>query len=202
MYPIELKIQPEAWRVFSSRKNQPGFDKFSEKIFRRDRFTCQFCGFQARDYMEVANLDQNYYHNNMQNCVTACCYCLQCFFLDTVGVSYGGGSLIVLPELSQGWLNSYCHVLFCAINNETPYKATAQSNYRTLKFRSKPFDELYGEGMSDPSTFSQMIIDSFGNQPEITTKLLSKVRLLPSRARFKVQIDRWAQTAIQDISLT
>jgi intracellular multiplication protein IcmJ len=199
MYPVELKIQPAAWQVFSSRKASAGFSKFSEKILARDRYTCQFCGFQARDYQEVVNLDQDYYNNNPKNLVTACCFCAQCFFLDAVGVSYGGGTLIVLPEISQTWLNSFCHVLFTAISNDTVYKQTAQNVYRTLKFRSKPLENLIQEGVSDPSSFSQMVIDTMGLNAGSPTELLTHIRLLPSRARFKTQIDRWAQTAMDEI---
>ncbi len=46
---------------------------------------------------------------------TAVAFVPNVFFSDAVGVSYGGGSLVILPELTQNWLNSFCHVLFCAI---------------------------------------------------------------------------------------
>src|SRR4051812_10211836 len=101
MYPLELKMQPGAWRIFATRKAYPAFTKFSDKVFRRDNYMCQYCGFQAREFQEIINLDQNYYHNKLSNLVTACCFCAQCFFLESVGVSYGGGTLIKANELSQ-----------------------------------------------------------------------------------------------------
>lgn len=198
MYPLELRIQLGNWRVFAARKASRNYAKFSERVFRRDNYTCQFCGFQARDFQEIINLDQNYSNNVIHNLVTACCFCAQCFFLESVGVSYGGGTLIYLPELSQAYLNSFCHVVFCSISNETTYKDVSQNSYRSLKFRSKPVDEIYGEGMSEPATFAQMIIDVCEDDLSITQNLLKDLRLLPSRARFKTQIDRWAQTALQE----
>src|ERR1700730_2887415 len=114
MYPVELKVQPGAWRLFVTRKEDPAFRKFSEKVFKRDNYTCQYCGFQAKEFQEVVNIDQNYRNNKLTNLVTACCFCAQCFFLDAVGVSYGGGTLIYMPEISQTELNSFCHILFCA----------------------------------------------------------------------------------------
>lgn len=52
--------------------------------------------------------------------------------------------------------------------------------------------------MSEPATFAQMIIDVCEDDLSITQNLLKDLRLLPSRARFKTQIDRWAQTALQE----
>lgn len=199
MYPLELKIQPGNWRVFAARKAQRNFNRFAEKVFRRDNYTCQFCGFQAREFQEVLNLDQNYYNNKLPNMVTSCCFCTQCFFLESVGVSYGGGTLIHLPDITQANLNSFCHVLFCAITNDTGYRTTAQSVYRTFKFRSQIVEQQFGEGTSDPSVFAQLLFDSQQNITE-HKDLLTNLRLLPSRARFRKHIERWAASALQELS--
>lgn len=199
MYALELKIQPGNWRIFAARKSQKNFNSFSEKVFRRDDYACQFCGFQAREFQEVVNLDQNYYNNKLPNMATACCFCTQCFFLESVGVSYGGGTLIYLPDISQANLNSFCHVLFCAITNDTGYRTTAQSVYRTFKFRSQIVEQQFGEGSSDPSVFAQLLFDSQQDLAE-HKDLLTNLRLLPSRARFRKQIEHWAATALQELS--
>lgn len=200
MYPLELKIQQGNWRVFAARKAQQKFAEFAEKIFLRDNYICQFCGFQAKEFQEVINLDQNYYNNKLANMVTACCFCAQCFFLESVGVSYGGGTLIFLPDISQSNLNSFCHVLFCAISNDTGYRATAQTIYRTLKFRSQMVEEQFGEGSSDPAVFSQLLLDSQHGDVSNQKELLGNFRLLPSRARFREQIEKWAATALRELS--
>ncbi len=199
MYPLELKVQPGNWRIFAARKAQRNFDKFADKVFRRDNYTCQFCGFQAREFQEVLNLDQNYYHNKLANMVTACCFCTQCFFLESVGVSYGGGTLIYLPDITQANLNSFCHVLFCAITNDTGYRTTAQSVYRTFKFRSQIVEEQFGEGSSDPSVFAQLLFDTRQSETE-QKNILENLRLLPSRARFRKNIEKWAASALQELS--
>ena len=138
MPKIQLRAVAGSFQSFTKRKVDPAFQKFSAKVFRRDLYTCQYCGFQAKSYQEVVNLDQNYTNNKLSNLVTACVFCTQCFFLDSIGQSNeGGGTLIYLPEISQEKLNSICHVLFCAISNDTGYKNTAQSMYRSFKFRSQ-----------------------------------------------------------------
>lgn len=201
MYPIELTAMPGNWRVFMARKSDPGFLAFQNKVLGRDRYTCQFCGFQAKLFQEVVNIDGNYNNNKLSNMATACCFCAQCFFLESVGMGdYGGGTLIYLPEMTQGELNSLCHVLFCAITNNTGYKNAAQSIYRSYKFRSQAIEDKYGEGSSDPASFGQMIIESGISDYQTNQLIFKNIRLLPSRARFRQQIEKWAAAALDEIA--
>ncbi len=201
MYPIKLNVNPEGWRIFTARKATNAFQEFSKKVFGRDNFACQFCGFQAREFQEVINLDQNYRNNKLSNLVTACCFCTQCFFLDSIGVGgYGGGTLIYLPEITQNNLDSFCHVLFCAITNDTGYKTTAQAIYRSFKLRAQNVEEQFGQGASTPSTFGQLLIESRAKESEYFDPLLREIRLLPSRASFRTQIERWAETALSELA--
>ncbi|HAU0816503.1 TPA: type IVB secretion system protein IcmJDotN [Legionella pneumophila] len=198
---LKLIASPGSWRLYSARKIDERFKSYEQKIFQRDRYTCQFCGFQARLYQDIVNLDGDYTNNRLSNLVTACCFCAQCFFVESVGVGgYGGGTLIYLPELTQAELNSLCHVLFCAITNDTGYKSSAQNIYRSFKFRSQIVEEKFGEGTSDPAIFGQLIIDSGVNSKEIREKLFKNIRLLPSRAKFRKQIEKWAASALEEIA--
>jgi intracellular multiplication protein IcmJ len=108
VYPIKLSAAPNAWRLFMLRKADPSFAAFGKKIFERDNYTCQFCGFRAINYQEVINLDQNYNNNQPRNLVTACCFCAQCFFIESIGKQdYGGGTIIYLPKVTQNDLNAF-----------------------------------------------------------------------------------------------
>lgn len=198
---LELCATPGSWRIYSGRKADKRFKEFETKVLRRDNYTCQFCGFQARLYQEIINLDGNYNNNRLSNLATACCFCAQCFFIESVGVGgYGGGTLIYLPELSQEELNSLCHVLFCAITNDTGYKSSSQTIYRSFKFRSQAVEDKYGEGTSDPAIFGHLLIDSGHIKDEISKKIFADIRLLPSRAKFRKQIEHWAASALEEIS--
>ena len=200
-YELKLMATPGAWRMYSGRKADPRFESYEQKVFQRDRYTCQFCGFQARLFQEIVNIDGNYANNKLPNLVTACCFCSQCFFLESVGVGgYGGGTLVYLPELSQAELNSLCHVLFCAITNDTGYKNSAQTIYRSFKFRSQLVEEKFGEGTSDPSIFGHLLIDSGPVNDENLVKIFKDIRLLPSRAKFRKQIESWAASALEEIA--
>lgn len=200
---LKLVASAGAWRLYSGRKADPRFKAFEQKVLQRDRYTCQFCGFQAKLFQDIINLDGNYNNNTIKNMVTACCFCSQCFFLESVGVGgYGGGSLIYLPELTQAELNSFCHVLFCAITNDTGYKNSAQTIYRSFKFRSQTVEDKFGEGTSDPSIFGQLLIDSGPISTEQSDEMFKNIRLLPSRAKFRLQIERWAASALEEIAET
>lgn len=193
---LDLRASLGAWRLYSARKIDPKFEAFQLKVLRRDRYRCQYCGFQANQYQDVVNLDGDFSNNKLTNLVTACCFCAQCFFIESVGVGgYGGGALIYLPEMTQQELNSLCHVLFCAITNNTGYKSTAQALYRSLKQRTQFVEEQFGEGTSDPSVLGQLIIDSGASQDEVK-KIFTNLRLLPSRAKFRLQIEHWAASAL------
>ncbi|BCA94131.1 virulence protein IcmJ [Legionella antarctica] len=198
---LKLNATPGSWRLYSSRKVDERFRSYEQKIFHRDRYTCQFCGFQARLFQEIVNLDNDYTNNRLSNLATACCFCAQCFFIESVGVGgYGGGTLVYLPEMTQSELNSLCHVLFCAITNDTGYKSSAQNIYRSFKFRSQVVEEKFGEGTSDPAIFGQLMIDAGINKEETRVQLFKNIRLLPSRAKFRKQIEKWAASALEEIA--
>lgn len=197
---LSLKASASNWRLYSARNSDPRFSSYENKIWQRDQFICQFCGFQAKKYQDVINLDGNFSNNRMSNLVTSCCFCAQCFFIESIGVGgYGGGTLVYLPEISQEKLNGLCHVLFCAITNNTGYKQAAQTIYRSFKYRSQVIEDKYGDGMSDPSLMGQLIIDSeLEKKPDKVDALFDGFRLLPSRAKFRKQIEHWAAAAISD----
>lgn len=200
---LELKLMasPSAWRLQSARKVDERFKPFEQRVLQRDKYTCRFCGFQANIYQDVVNLDNNYNNNKLDNLATACCFCSQCFFMESVGVGgYGGGTLIYLPEISQPELNSLCHVLFCAITNDTGYKNSAQTIYRSFKARSQFIEDKYGEGTSDPAILGHLLIDSGHILDDYAMNVVKDIRLLPSRAKFRKQIESWAASALEDMT--
>jgi len=200
---LRLVASPGSWRSYSARLADVRFKTYQDKIFARDHHTCRFCGFRANTDQHIINYDGNYNNNKINNLVTACCFCAQCFFLESVGVGgYGGGTLIYCPELTQAELHALCHVIFCAMTNDTGYKNTAQSIYRALKTRADVVEAKFGEGTSDPSILGHLLIDAHFTQQEQTKPLFHEIRLLPSRAKFRKQIERWAETALLELTHT
>lgn len=201
MHEIQLAVNLGGWRIFVRRREDKPFLPVAEQVYNRDNYTCQYCGFQARQYQEIVNLDGNYTHNKISNLVTACCFCAQCFFIQSVGVDeMGGGQLVYLPEISQADLNSFCHVLFCAMGNGTGYQESAQAIYRSFKFRSQQVENKFGSGTSNPSTFGQMILEYQSKNPDSKIQFFKDIRLLPSYTKFKVQLDAWAAAALEELA--
>lgn len=200
MHDLQLAVNLSGWRSFVRRKDDKGFLPVERRVLERDIYTCRFCGFQAQEFQEVVNLDGDYSNNLIKNMVTACCFCKQCLFLQAVGLDeMSGGQLIYLPEMSQGDLNSFCHVLFCAMGNNTGYQDTSQSIYRSLKFRSQVVESRFGPGTSNPSIMGQIIIENKSKAEKKHVNILKDLRLLPSNTKFRVQLDAWAAAALREL---
>src|SRR5687768_11951358 len=137
MHNLQLGTNFENWKIFWIRRHDPRFVAFAQKVFERDHFTCQYCAFKANKHLEVVNVDGDYRNNKSNNVLTACPFCAQCFFLESIGVgAFGGGTLIYLPEFSQAQLNALCHVFFQMIEKGDVLSSDAESILRDLKFRA------------------------------------------------------------------
>lgn len=201
-HEIELAANDGNWRLFMVRKADKAFLTFQEKIFDRDHYTCQYCGFRSKNYMEVVNLDGNYANNKKNNLVTACPFCTQCFFLESVGKGgNSGGSLIILPEITQGELNAFCHTLFIALFNQTTFTAQAKNLYRSLRLRSQQVEKHLGEGLSNPALYGQLLIDTSTEAAQkIKHELSPTLRLLPDITQFGHPLDVWSQEGLTCLS--
>ncbi|MBY0544697.1 MAG: type IVB secretion system protein IcmJDotN [Gammaproteobacteria bacterium] len=197
MQPLQLSFSLTNYSRFISRKGNKSFHALAKQALARDKNTCQFCGFQAAKFQEVVNLNQNYRDNKLENIVTACCFCAQCTFIESVGEQgYGGGTMLYFPEISQAELNAICHVLFFAVATNSIHKESAQAILQSIRMRSGIVDQILGEGMSDPANLGQLLLDYNANRREpALLQMLSKLRLLPSRGRFSKQIEYWAKQA-------
>ncbi len=80
MYALHLAENLEGWRLFVRRRDDKAFLPVASQVLERDYYICQYCGFQARQYQEIVNLDGNYRNNKLNNLITACCFCSQCLF--------------------------------------------------------------------------------------------------------------------------
>lgn len=201
MQALQLAVNLHGWRIFIRRRVDKAFLPVAKKIMERDYYTCQFCGFQAKEYQEIVNRDGNYTNNKFSNLITSCCFCSQCLFIESISPEeMGGGQLIYLPEMTQPELNSFCHVLFCAMGNGTGYQDTAQSIYRSFKFRSQPIENKFGSGTSNPAVLGQLILEYRSTHPDDKRDILRDLRLLPSYTKFKVQLDAWAAAALEELA--
>jgi len=199
---IRLEAKESNWRLFMVRKADPAFLSFQEKIFSRDDYICQYCGFRAEELMEVVNQDGNYHNNKLDNLVTACPFCAQCFFLEAIGKSdFGGGTLIYLPEMSQSELNALCHVLFASLVGGNSYSSQSKNLYRSLRLRSQVVEQKLGEGMSNPALYGHLLIDATHEGKEkVNAELSQQLRVLPQLPRFVSKIEVWQTSGLNALS--
>lgn len=201
LLPIQVTAERGNWQRFSSRRKNKKFLEIQKKVFQRDRLRCRFCGFQSKKYQYVINKDSNYANNKSNNLATCCSLCLPCFFIDAVGPGNNDGLVIHLPEVSQADLNHFCRVLFSSMLKDAPYKGKLQSIYLSLKDRSKPVEELFGIGSSQPQVFGQALIDSQISKENKESGILTSLRYLPERSSYTEQIKYWKETVFDQIPL-
>ncbi|MDC3181190.1 type IVB secretion system protein IcmJDotN [Gammaproteobacteria bacterium] len=191
-----LRLGRESAMLYLKRDMDAQFKPFAEQVKARDKNTCQFCGFQSAKCMKVVNLDHNYRNNIMSNLATACPFCVQCMFLESVGTLMpGGGSLVYLPDISQARLNAAMHVLFAAIVNGSHLSSRADDMVKTLKLRTAEVEKHFGKGMSNPSFMGRVIIDTPDIEETAEQVMLKDIRLLPSLKHFEKDILSWAHQA-------
>jgi intracellular multiplication protein IcmJ len=202
LMPIHIAAQRGNWHLFKLRKHNKKFLEFEKKIFTRDNYTCNYCGFQSMEYQVIVNKDQNYRNNRASNLVTACPFCYQCFFLDALSnPDNGGGYIIFLPEINQADLNNFSRVLFSCLLKNAPYKGKLQTTYLSFKDRTKQTEEMFGPGSSDPGTFGQTLIDTGLSKKQLSHPILTQLRLLPERKFFEQQILYWKANIFDKIPL-
>lgn len=202
LLPITITAQRGSWRQYQARKKNKKFLLVKKRILERDNYTCRYCGFFAKEFQEVVNIDGNYKNNSINNLATACCFCAQCFFLDAVGLdSNMGGVITHTPEISQADLNNFCRVLYCSLDKESAYKGKLQAVYMSFKDRSKEVVNCFGPDSSDPRVFGQGLLDAALNKEQLQHEVLKHLRLLPSKKAFAPQIDYWKKTVFAKVPL-
>ncbi len=202
LLPIIVTAKKSNWRYYSARKRNNKFLAIKKRVLQRDNYTCRYCGFFAKEFQEVVNVDQNYKNNKFENLATACCFCAQCFFLDAIGLDgHSGGNIIYLPEISQADLNNFCRVLYCSLDKESAYKGKLQSVYMSLRDRTKEVINCFGPESNEPRVFGQGLLDASLDKAQLQHEVLRHLRLLPSKKAFTTQIDYWKKTVFAKIPL-
>lgn len=202
LLPLRLNAKRGNWQRFMNRKANKAFLAIRDKVFTRDDYTCRYCGFQLKNFQEVVNQDQNYDNNALDNLVTACHFCLQCFFIDSLGLDgRSGGTIIYLPEINQADLNHFCRALFCSMLRDPPYKGKLQAAYLSLQDRAQSVEEVFGPHAQEPMVFGQALIDGGLSEQQQKHPIFGELKLLPMRKYFKTEAEYWKTTVFANIPL-
>ena len=84
LYPITLGIAHESRGAQTDSEPEKLSAEIRQKVLTRDNHTCQFCHFKSQKYQEVHFIDRDTTNFHMDNMVTACIFCHQCFDLEKV----------------------------------------------------------------------------------------------------------------------
>src|SRR5262249_14319087 len=126
--PLVLGVRRISEGVAQSQSN---VKKQTDKILKRDDFTCRFCGFHSEKYQRVI---QNPDEKNSQPFVTACTICEQCVTLELASITVPG-VLIWLPEIGQAELNHIARAIYVARAEKNELSDSATRALDTLMAR-------------------------------------------------------------------
>ena len=151
--------------------------EIKQKILQRDDNTCAFCGFKSAKYKDVAALDNNILNAKIDNLVSACIFCHQCFDLEKVA-QMRSGVLVWMPEISQTQLHHLARAIYVARISQGSMADTAKKTLETImKRREDAQKRIYTD---DPHVLSLVMRDFLSpNSYALRDKKLEGVRLFP-----------------------
>lgn len=147
------------------------------RIFERDRYICQCCGFQSHKYQEIHHKNGNPADVSDDNMATVCIFCHQCFRLDQVS-QMRAGVLVWLPELSQTTLHHVCRAIYVARITQGPMADAARTALDVLMERREQASERLGT--DDPMVLASVLRDFLEDKEyQQRDAKLDGLRLLP-----------------------
>lgn len=161
--------------------------ELKKKVFERDDHICQCCGFRSLKYQDVHHLNGVKTDNGLQNLMTICIFCHQCFNIDQVNIMRSG-VLIWLPEIEQADLNHIARALYVARISQGPMADAARRSLDVLMARREEVRKRLET--DDPFILSMVLKDYISNNAyEMRAKKLEGIRLFPLDRRIIKESD-------------
>ena len=196
-YPITLGIARSA----GSSKKQSGAGKSGsssavesrlskeqkQKIFERDDFTCQCCGFKSKKYQEILFKNGQEKDTSDSNLITTCIFCHQCFQMEKVS-DMKSGVLVWLPEIEQTTLHHIARAIYVARISQGPVAEAARKSLDLiLSRREEVKNRIHTD---DPYILATVLKDYLGPKHyEQRSKKLEGIRLFPNDRRIIKEAD-------------
>lgn len=191
------------------------YDRFYKKnkdtwnnVWKRDSYRCYYCNFTSKKHQEIHHLNDDHDDNSMDNLVTICPLCHQCFHLDTAS-STNGGKIIWLPEMSQQELNYISRAIFIAaesarVSEEAGEKVSDFTKMATviessLLERALVVEQNVQQGASDPANFATALLNMKEESYEQREEFIKPFKLLNLKTRFPVQTKYWKNNTFKEI---
>ena len=171
----------------SSASNTGLSKDIKQKVLDRDDNVCQCCGFQSKKYQEILFKDFDQTNTDLNNLLTVCIFCHQCFHLENVS-GMKSGALIWLPEIEQTTLHHIARAIYVARISQGP---VAEAARKTLDILMKRREEAQARiKTDDPYILSMVLKDYLGPKHyEGRDKKLAGLRLFPLDRRIIKEAD-------------
>lgn len=177
LLPITLGIVRNSGNAQSLEKATLQMQEMRPKILERDDHTCRFCGFQSQKYQEVHHVNGNPEDARMDNLVTACIFCQQCFDLEKAS-SMNSGVLIWMPEIEQAELSHIARSIYVARISQGSMADAARSGLDAIMARRD--DARARLATDDPFFLATVLRDFLGPKHyALRAEKLDGVRLFP-----------------------
>lgn len=162
-------------------------DDMRQKVYERDNHTCQYCGFQSKKYQIVRAKGEKANPENINDLVTACIFCDQCFALDRVALMKSG-VLIWLPEIDQAMLHHVARAIYVARISQG---GVADAARRALEIVTARREEVKNRiKIDDPAVLAMVLRDYIDPRAYKTrAEKLEGVRLFPLDRRIITEGD-------------
>lgn len=180
-FPISLGVVRQFPQDAGKRKPQAETyadpDAFRVRVFERDDYTCKCCGFRAEDYQEILFKNGDRKNMRLENAITTCIFCNQCFDLSKVGAMQSG-VLIWLPEISQPVLHHIMRAIYVARVSQGPAAKSARHALEVLMSRRE--QARLWIGTDNPKFLAAAMKDFLSPKKyEQRDALLKGIRLMP-----------------------
>lgn len=158
-----------------------------QKIFERDDFTCQCCGFQSKKYQEILHKNFDVADHSEKNLLTVCIFCHQCFHLESVS-TMKSGVLVWLPEVDQTTLHHIARAIYVARISQGPVAEAARKSLDVIMGRREEVKNRIHT--DDPYILSTVLKDYLGPKHYAQRgKKLDGIRLFPLDRRIIKEAD-------------
>lgn len=171
---LQISAKAKSWRIHDDIEKQifdtDNYQQIRSQILRRDKFTCQFCGFNSASdsespkkslaysgFLEVHHIDDDHSNNVPENLITACPFCHSVFHAGFSGHN-DAGSIALMPYMRQRDIS----ILF---NLLAVIKSSDESKYLDLVEDIEEFFEYFigsaenvFEGLSDASKLGSILV--------------------------------------------
>lgn len=192
---LDLRISKEDFQLDllhgTEKDLSPEMKELRPQVLKRDKYTCHFCDWRSKYFMEIHHLDHNHKNNKLANLVTACPFCHKANHLVITGI-LKTGKIIFLPELTQEELNNFCINLFMAAKANDMFKQSVKAIYGELLARADSLNDI-SESLKDPSVLALSLLKVFEEDIDKGEDIVQYLRVLPSQEAFDEIITEWAK---------